>query len=102
MDNPFGGSTLDLGADCVARALAPAGEVFAALVRILKEYGESLADQRIQTVDLHFLTYTGLIAINLHVPDQIDQNLVAFELKDGDIVQTTADAVRHRLGHRRW
>lgn len=95
-------STYLLTENRVLDAVSDSGDVFAELVEQFEQRRDRLTQRDVQTLDLHFLTYAGLIVINEHLPDQSEKNLVTFELKDQKFVQVDAAEVRDRLRHERW
>ncbi len=86
----------------VLDAVSDGGDVFAELVEQFEQQRERLTQRELQTLDIHFLNYAGLIAINEHLPDQTERNLVTFELKDQEFVRVAAAEVHDRLRHERW
>lgn len=84
-------------------ALAAGGIVFEELYARYSVKVEALRDLSLQTLDVHFLTYAGLIAINGHPPGRAHENLVTFDL-DGDDFRAIEldDDVRARMRHDHW
>lgn len=83
-------------------AMANGGVVFDAFADLFEDRLHALQERQVQTLNIHFLTYAGLIAINEHLPDQRERNLTTFYIQGSEFVETPAEEVRHRLHHERW
>ncbi|MFC1609390.1 hypothetical protein ACFL6C_00390 [Myxococcota bacterium] len=100
-DNPSL-SLLDLSSTAVASALAQGGNVLEAIVELFETHLDDLKTHTIQTLDVHFVTYAGLIAINRHAPGEKDINLITFETRESGLAAVPIDDVRQRLRHTQW
>ena len=86
----------------LATALRANGSVFCAFAEQMERADERLRERKVQTLDLHFLTYAGLVAINENLPTQRERNLATFALRHGPFEQVDATDVVERLCHDRW
>ena len=83
-------------------AMAPSGTLLKEIATHFAAHEAELRRQEAQTLDLHFLTYAGLVAINLHRAGQRDLNLASLEVEEAGLRPAPLDAVRARLFHKRW
>jgi hypothetical protein len=92
-----------LDEDRLHAALATGGAVFEELYARYAEHTEPLRCHTVQTVDVHFLTYAGLIAINSHPQAGKTHNLTTLKL-DGDEFRKVEldDDVRALMRHDHW
>ena len=97
-------SSFKLVDEPVQEAITGDGLVLSRLEELFVERAESLRGRTLQTLDLHLLTYAGLIAINEHFPNQREENLATFALGAGGEGFTAVDPaeVSARLRHMRW
>jgi hypothetical protein len=87
----------------VHAALANGGVVFEELHAQFSACAGRLRQRTLQTLDVHFLTYAGLIAINAHPPGRKVENLVTFELEGGEFHEVALDDdVRALMRHEHW
>jgi len=92
-----------LDEDRVHAALAADGIVFGELYARYREYTEALREQSLQTLDVHFLTYAGLIAINGHPPGRKMQNLATLKLVGNEFRKVELDEdARALMRHDHW
>jgi len=87
---------------CVANALAEGGVIFQRFAAVFEDHAPRLRDRSLQTLDLHLLTYAGVVAINEHLPNQDEHNLASFALREGEFLPVEAAEVRQRVAHERW
>lgn len=86
----------------VEKAIVSDGPVFVELAAHFKDCFESLKNRWLRSIDLHFLTYAGLIAINERLPTQEERNLTTFTIDGDRFVSVDAAEVKPRLRHERW
>jgi hypothetical protein len=95
-------SGLSPDSDALRLALEPASPVMQEIVARFAERTDDLKSRKLQSLDLHLLTYAGLVALNENPLGKAEKNLAVFDLNGGKIERTTLDAVRPRLRHDRW
>jgi hypothetical protein len=97
------GHTYLLDDDRVFAAVAVGGVVFERLHPLYDQHLGELERQDLQTLDVHFLTYAGLVAINAHPAGGKPINLVTFALESDGFHETALDdEVRARMRHTYW
>lgn len=96
------GARLDLQAPAVQQAMRDDGMLMKDFVQRFGEYEAELKRRHIQTLDLHFLTYTGLVAINLHRAAQKDLNLATYRVTGDALEPVPLADVRPLMQHQRW
>ncbi len=100
--NPNNSATLELNAIFLEEAMSPDGALFAAIARQVGRHREALTKGDVQTLDVHFLTYAGVVAINRHPQSGKDENLVCFDCDGIGLSEAPIDHIRQRLRHQRW
>ncbi|MEE8410066.1 MAG: hypothetical protein V3T05_10695 [Myxococcota bacterium] len=84
------------------RDFEPGRMVFDALVEQFETHLDDLKNHQVQALDIHFITYAGVIAINAHHPNRADRNLATFKLEGGEFVPTELDEVSERFRRPAW
>jgi hypothetical protein len=93
---------IDLQHPALRAAMAPTGRILTELLAHFAANEAVLKRRHVQTLDLHFLTYAGLVAINLHKAGSKDVNLLTLAVSEDGLTPVTLDSVRPRLFHKRW
>jgi hypothetical protein len=94
--------TYELDAAALSEALGPQGVVFEALAHAFAENKAALLARQVQTLDVHLMTYAGLVAITKHLANQRDEQVATFVFEGGAFKSVAAAEVTGRLRHDRW
>lgn len=83
-------------------AFKPGRPIFDTLAEQFEAHLDELEKHQLQQLDIHFITYAGVIAINAHQKTSSDRNLATFKLENGEFVPTDLDEVQGRLRRPAW
>ncbi len=93
---------LNINGTRLKEALTTGGIVHHVLVEQFEASVAALKTQQLDSLDVHFVTYAGVIAINRHRSGERDKNLATLIQTEQGFEVTTVEAVRPRLQHQRW
>lgn len=92
----------DLRSEIWPRALAANSPARTELLRRFAACEGALRDKSLAALELHFVTYAGLVAICERAPEEPEHKVTLFDVDGDECVATTAADARERLGHDRW